>query len=58
MAEPDFVAVDLGRVPYLEALELQRRLVSSRRADEHPDLLYYLCGVLVNLAADPDCSED
>jgi lipoyl(octanoyl) transferase len=32
----------LGRVPYAEALELQKRLVEQRRADEIPDQLLLL----------------
>lgn len=33
---------DLGRVPYLRALEFQRRAADTRARDESPDVLYYL----------------
>jgi lipoate-protein ligase B len=36
---PALVAVDLGRIPYAEALELQRSLVAARRAGRGEDWL-------------------
>ncbi len=38
---PPIAAYDLGRIPYREALELQRRAVLARAMDETPDAIYF-----------------
>jgi lipoate-protein ligase B len=38
---PPIAAYDLGRIPYREALEFQRRAVSARAVDETPDAIYF-----------------
>ncbi len=38
---PPIAAYDLGRIPYREALELQRRAVSARAMDETQDAIYF-----------------
>ena len=40
----------------VQELGLDEVIVAHLEVQEHEDLLYYLCGVLVNLAADPDCA--
>jgi lipoate-protein ligase B len=42
MSAPEAIAFRLGRVPYLEALALQRRLVRARIAERIPDALLLL----------------